>query len=56
MLTTDPSRKEMGHRATSSVKEKGGARGAEVPLKIQMPPIMMKFKPYVLDTKSERFL
>ena len=30
---------------------KGGKRGAEDPMKIEIRPISMKFKLYVLDTK-----
>ena len=28
-----------------------GGKGGQNPVKIQIPPILMKFKPYVLHTK-----
>ena len=38
------------------VFDKGAQKGAEAPVKIQMPPILMKFKTYVFAIKQERFL
>ena len=36
--------------------DKGGKGGQKTPLKIHIPPILMKFKPYQLDSKLEGVL
>ena len=46
----------MGYIQFSLVFDKGGKGGQRTPLKIHIPLIMMKFKPYQLDCKLEVFL